>query len=277
MKSSSILHHPSSIRTLRVGVFDSGLGGLTVVKSILSTLKGAELFYIADTKHAPYGEKSKVQILAYSLEITRYFIEKHQIDALVVACNTATSAAIETLRETYPELIIVGTEPGIKPAIETTRSGRVGVLATPATLRGEKYQQLVDAHVDGKEIALYEQACPGLVEKIEQGKTEHPETEIMLRSWLDPMREQNVDTIVLGCTHYPLVSNLIEKIMEHRLTLIHTGDAIAKRLLTLAEAKGHRNVGSTALYVYATGPIEEEIMMNLMGKCISVSSISTTS
>ncbi len=260
---------------MKVGVFDSGLGGLTVVKSILSTLKGAELFYIADTKHAPYGEKSKAQILAYSLDITRYFIEKHQIDALVVACNTATSAAIETLREIYPELIIVGTEPGIKPAIETTRSGRVGVLATPATLRGEKYQQLVDAHVDGKEIALYEQACPGLVEQIEQGKTEHPETEMMLRSWLDPMREQKVDTIVLGCTHYPLVSNLIEKIMEHRLTLIHTGDAIAKRLLTLASKKGHHNQGTTQFDIYATGPIDQSIVANLIGNSVPVSTIST--
>ena len=261
---------------MKVGVFDSGLGGLTVVKSILSTLKGAELFYIADTKHAPYGEKSKEQILSYSLDITRYFIEKYQIDALVVACNTATSAAIQTLRETWPDLIIVGTEPGIKPAIEMTRSGRVGVLATPATLRGEKYQQLVDAHVGGREIALYEQACPGLVEQIEQGKTEHPETETMLRSWLEPMRRDGVDTIVLGCTHYPLVSTLIEKIMAHRLTLIHTGDAIAKRLLTLAEAKGHRNEGAVRLSICATGSIEEKIVARLIGEQLPVSTVTIT-
>jgi len=258
---------------MKVGVFDSGLGGLTVVKSILSILRGAELFYIADTKHAPYGEKTKAQILSYSLDITRYFIEKHQIDALVIACNTATSAAIERLRTAYPELIIVGTEPGIKPAIETTRSGKVGVLATPATLRGEKYQQLVDAHVGKRKISLYEQACPGLVEQIEQGKTEHPQTETMLRKWLEPMQEEGVDTIVLGCTHYPLVSNLIEKIMEDRLNLIHTGDAIAKRLLTLAREKGHQNVGTTQLSIYATGAIKEESVANLIGKKVPVSSI----
>ncbi len=261
---------------MKVGVFDSGLGGLTVVKSILATLKGVDLYYIADTKHAPYGEKTKAQILSYSLDITRYFIEKHQIDALVVACNTATSAAIETLRKAYPDLIIVGTEPGIKPAIETTRSGKVGVLATPATLRGEKYQQLVDAHVGKREISLYEQACPGLVEQIEQGKTEHPETETMLRRWLEPMRKEGVDTIVLGCTHYPLVSNLIKKIMAHRLNLIHTGDAIAKRLLALAQEKGHQNEGTTKLHIYATGVIEEKSVVNLIGRKVSVSPLSIT-
>ncbi len=261
---------------MKVGVFDSGLGGLTVVKSILSTLKGAELYYIADTQHAPYGEKTQAEILSYSLDITRYFIEKHHIDALVVACNTATSAAIETLRETYPELIIVGTEPGIKPAIETTRSGKVGVLATPATLQGEKYQQLVDAHVGKREISLYEQACPGLVEQIEQGKTEHPETETMLRNWLEPMQKEGVDTIVLGCTHYPLVSSLIEKIMVHHLNLIHTGDAIAKRLLVLAREKGHQNEGTTKLHIYATGEIEEKSVANLIGKKVPVSSVSLT-
>ena len=115
---------------LRIGVFDSGLGGLTVVRAVTEVIKGAELFYIADTKNAPYGEKTTEQILQYSLNITQYLIDNHQIDALIVACNTATSAAIKYLREQYPSLIIIGTEPGIKPAIEQTRTGKVGVLAT---------------------------------------------------------------------------------------------------------------------------------------------------
>ena len=161
---------------LKIGVFDSGLGGLTVVKSIQEFVRGAELFYIADTKNAPYGEKTSEQILQYSLDITAYFIDKHNIDALIVACNTATSAAIKTLREKYPKLILIGTEPGIKPAIEQTKTRKVGVLATPATLRGEKYQQLAQQLAKDKEVSLYEQACPGLVEQIENGEAHSPKT-----------------------------------------------------------------------------------------------------
>ena len=139
---------------MKIGVFDSGLGGLTVVQAMTQVIKGAELFYIADTKNAPYGEKTPEQILQYSLEITQYFIDTHQIDALIVACNTATSAAIQHLRIHYPSLIIIGTEPGIKPAIEQTNTGKVGVLATPATLKGDKYQQLVNDLALEKDVEL---------------------------------------------------------------------------------------------------------------------------
>ncbi len=262
---------------MKVGVFDSGLGGLTVVRSILDLLKGVEIFYIADTKHAPYGEKSKDEILSYSLDITDYFIRVHHIDALVIACNTATSAAIETIRKQYPNLIVVGTEPGIKPAIEKTRSGKVGVLATPATLSGEKYQQLVDKHAKEKSVMLYEQACPGLVSQIEQGKVEHPTTEKMLETWLHPMRQAQVDTIVLGCTHYPLVSHVIEKIMSCDLSLIHTGDAIAKRLLLLAEQRGHQNSGELGLALYTTGQIDERIVETILGEPVPFTHINSFS
>ncbi len=258
---------------MKIGVFDSGLGGLTVVQSLMRTIKGADLFYIADTKHAPYGEKSPEEILRYSLDITEYFLNVHRIDALVVACNTATSAAIATLRERYPELIIVGTEPGIKPAVEQTRTGRVGVLATPATLQGEKYQQLVDTYARHRDVILYEQACPGLVEQIESGNIEHPDTRAMLEVWLHPMKRDRVDTIVLGCTHYPLVSELISDIMSHRLTLIHTGDAIAKRLLSLASERGYQNIGKNSLHLYATATIEQTIVENVLGRSASINTV----
>ena len=250
---------------MKIGVFDSGLGGLTVVKALTDMIKGADFFYIADTAHAPYGEKTPEEILQFSLDITRYFIDHFDIDALVIACNTATSAAISVLRDKYPELIIVGTEPGVKPAIETTRTGKVGVLATPATLKGEKYQHLVDIHAKEKNVQLYEQACPGLVEQIEAGRSEHPDTHAMLEEWLYPMRDAKVDTIVLGCTHYPLVGKLIENIMEHELTLIHTGEAIARRLLSLSKTKGHDNHGSFELRLYTTGTIDRSIVSLLLG------------
>jgi len=249
---------------MRVGVFDSGLGGLTVVQALIRVIKGADIYYIADTKHAPYGEKSPKQILQYSLDITAYFLKEHQIDALIIACNTATSAAVKILREKYPKLIIIGTEPGIKPALEQTKTGKVGVLATPATLDGEKYQDLVNVLSAKEDVTLYEQACPGLVEQIENGEVDTEKTHAMLERWLQPMRENRVDTIVLGCTHYPLVSQLIEEIMQREMTLIHTGEAIAKRLLVLSAERGHENEGDLTLSLYATSQIDEDIVANIM-------------
>jgi len=258
---------------MKVGVFDSGLGGLTVVQAMRGLIKGAEIHYIADTKHAPYGDKSHEEILQYTLDITEYFIKRHEIDALVVACNTATTAAIKTLRERYPQLIIVGTEPGVKPAIEATQSGKVGILATPATLKSEKYQQLVDTLASGSEITLYEQACPGLVEQIEQDLVDTEETRSMLEDWLCGMRESGVDTIVLGCTHYPLAAETISELMNHQVSLIHTGEAIAKRLLGLAEKQGHSNNGSLSLSLYTTGSINKNVVSKMLGESLPIQKI----
>ena len=259
---------------MRIGVFDSGLGGLTVVQAMTKVIKGAELFYIADTKNAPYGEKTSLQILQYSLDITKHFIDTHQIDALIIACNTATSAAIKELREKYPELIIIGTEPGIKPAIEQTKTGKVGVLATPATLQGEKYQQLACTLAIHKEVILYEQACPGLVEQIEKGETTSLKTRMMLDKWLQPMKTSGVDTIVLGCTHYPMVSELIETVMQRKLNLIDTGDAIAKRLLNLSTELSHQNEGDLEINLYHTDVISKETVQIVLDCAMKLTFIS---
>lgn len=241
---------------MRVGVFDSGLGGLTVVKAITEVFKGAQIFYIADTQFAPYGQKSKEQILNHSFDIANYLIAKHNIDALIVACNTATSAAIKELRHHYPNLIVIGTEPGIKPAIGISKNGKIGVLATPATLKGEKYQLLVDKlSSKSSHISLFEQACPGLVDQIEEGKIEDEKTFSMLNSWLKPMKENSVDTIVLGCTHYPLVGESIKSIMGEDINLIETGYAIANRLCELSKECGHNNNGELKINIYYTAKI----------------------
>jgi len=249
---------------LKIGVFDSGLGGLTVVNAITKTFNGARIFYIADTQVAPYGEKSKEQILQYSIEVTQYLIKEHQINALIVACNTATSAAISYLREKFPQLIVIGTEPGIKPAINTTISGKVGVLATPATLKGDKYQLLVNQLSLENSVQLYEQACPGLVEQIESGNIETLETFSMLKKWLQPMQDNHIDTIVLGCTHYPLVSSSIRKIMGEHITLIETSDAIAHRLKELSCKNGYQNCGVLEVSIYSTG----DINLSMIGKIV---------
>ena len=243
---------------LKIGVFDSGLGGLTVVKALSQVIKGADIFYVADTKNAPYGEKTPEQILQYALTITQQLIETHDIDALILACNTATSFAIEKLRELYPELIIIGTEPGVKPALEKSKTGKIGVLATPATLQGEKYQALVKQLSTGKDVVLYEQACPGLVEQIERGAIACDTTKTLLNTWLSPMKENSVDTIVLGCTHYPLVGDVIKNIMDYEITLIETGSAIANRLLILSQNIGHQNDGNLNIFIHYTDTINKE-------------------
>ena len=249
---------------LKIGVFDSGLGGLTVVQAMTKVIQDAKIFYVADTKNAPYGEKTPEQILQYSLNITEYLIETYNIDALILACNTATSSAIAHLRQTYPSLIIIGTEPGIKPAIEQTSTGKIGVLATPATLQGDKYQKLVDDLSMQKSVDIFEQACPGLVEEIEKGGSHSEKTKDLLETWLAPMRENKVDTIVLGCTHYPLVSEAIEDIMNCDVNLIHTGEAISKHLLTLSTQNGHSNEGELLVHVHTTGEIQVQIIDSII-------------
>lgn len=249
---------------MKVGVFDSGIGGLTVLKSILKVLQNSEIFYIADTLYAPYGEKSSDEILKRCENITKYLIKNHQIDVLVVACNTATTAAIKYLRENFSSLIVVGTEPGIKPAILNTKTLNIGILATPSTLKSDKYQLLVNELSSQKKVNLVEQACDGLAMQIENGKENSLETFKMLQTWLRPMKEADVDTIVLGCTHYPLVKNSIKKIMGENITLIETGDAIAKRVLSLSEEKGHKNIGNLELTVFYTRRINKEMVRTIL-------------
>lgn len=260
---------------MTIGVFDSGLGGLTIVATMRSLLRGAQIIYIADTANAPYGEKTKDQILDYSIRITDYLVEHHRIDALVVACNTATSAAITELREKYPNLIIVGTEPGLKPAISHSVTKKVGVLATPATLEGEKYKALVAMLSNHYHVEVFEQPCPGLVQQIEAGKTDTQETLSMLEGWLSPMRSVNVDTIVLGCTHYPLVKESIAKVMGHPIIFVDSAEGVTKRLLFLLEQKGHINRGSISLEILATGNIQSEMIERILGEKFSVTMLNS--
>jgi len=258
---------------LRIGVFDSGLGGLTVVKALSQVIQNTQIFYVADTKHAPYGEKTPKQILQYSLDLTQYLLDTHQIDILIIACNTATSAAIKVLRERYPSLIIIGTEPGIKPAMEHTVTGKIGILATPATLRGDKYQSLANALASQKDVTLFEQACPGLVEQIEKGEISTEETKLLLEQWVLPMKENDVDTIVLGCTHYPLVGETISEIMLCDVKLIDTGAAIARRVLDLALQRGHVNQGTCCISVESSGEIYKEIIFTIFEEELEVNYI----
>jgi glutamate racemase len=218
-----------------IGVFDSGIGGLTVANAILDQLPRESILYYADTAHIPYGQKSLPAIRRYSLEIVEQLLEQG-CKAIVVACNTASAAALSFLRERFPETIIVGMEPAVKPAAEATRSGVVGVLATAGTFKSERYAQLMERFTTG--IQVLQDPCLGLVEKIENGQTEAAATEQLLRKILHPMLQAGADTFVLGCTHYPFVRPLISRLIPQGSIIIDPAPAVARQLIRrLSEAE----------------------------------------
>lgn len=215
-----------------IGVFDSGLGGLSVLRAIREALPQAGLRYVADSGHAPYGERGDAFVQDRSRRIAR-FLRAQGAQMLVVACNTATAAAVQVLREEHPDCPIVGVEPGIKPAAALTRNGRIGVLATEGTLRSERFRLLAQAHAAHVELQL--QPCPGLAGAIEAGALDAPALHAIVQRCCAPLRAADVDTVVLGCTHYPFVSGLIQAELGSRVRLIDTADAVARRTAELAQ------------------------------------------
>jgi glutamate racemase len=222
-----------------VGVFDSGLGGLSILRHIRAALPHEHLIYVADTGFAPYGDKSEHVVAERSLTVARFLVERGA-KAIVVACNTATVSAVKVLREHFPNMPIVGVEPGLKPAAAITRSGKVGVLATARTLEGSKFLQLRDQITEATGAAFLLQPCRGLVDRIELGDTAG--THELLVRYVTPLLEQGADTLVLGCTHYPLVRATIEDVIASAgardVALVDTGDAVTRQLVRLLDA-GH--------------------------------------
>jgi glutamate racemase len=209
-----------------IGVFDSGLGGMSVLHAIRERLPAESIVYVADSGHAPYGEKSDAFIRARSLAIARW-LQQQGAKMLVVACNTATTHAIRALRDTHA-LPIVGVEPGIKPAALASANGLVGVLATAATLRSERLRSLVAEHE--RHCRFVFQAGHGLVELVERGETQGPAVDALLDRYLSPMAAAGVDTVILGSTHFPLLIPAIRQRFGERFRLIETGSAIARRV-----------------------------------------------
>ncbi|MFC0250607.1 glutamate racemase [Massilia consociata] len=224
-----------------IGIFDSGVGGLSVLRHIQAQLPHEHLLYFADSGFAPYGDKPEHVVIDRVLAIAA-FLKAQGVKAFVVACNTATVAAVRILRERYPGMPIVGVEPGLKPAAGATRKGVVGVLATERTLGGEKFLLLRDQIVDATGARFLLQPCVGLADQIEFGELDSQETEAMLERYIAPLLDQGADTLVLGCTHYPLVQASIERVVRRRtgaeVKLIDTGDAVARQLARLLEAAG---------------------------------------
>lgn len=220
----------------RVGVFDSGLGGLSVLRELRLALPQAQLLYVADSGHAPYGERDLGHILERSKVIAR-FLREQGAQLLVLACNTATAAAVHELRSLYPSWPIIGVEPGLKPAAAATRNGRISIMATTATLASDKFQQLLRAHGtrDGQALHIHQQACPGLAHAIEQGDVNAPQLIELVHRYCDNIRAHGSDTVVLGCTHYPFARRHIEEALGPQVSIIDTAQAIARRAASLCK------------------------------------------
>lgn len=210
-----------------IGVFDSGVGGLSVLRVIRAQLPHADLLYFGDNAHIPYGPRPIKEIRAFSEVITRFLLARGA-EVIVVACNTASAAALKHLRATFPDVPFVGMEPAVKPAAEQTQTGVVGVLATPATFQGELFNSVVERFAQS--VNVIPQICPGLVQQIEDGELDSPQTEALLRGWVEPLLAQNIDVLVLGCTHYPFVIPLLEKICGPRARVIDPAPAVARQV-----------------------------------------------
>jgi len=209
-----------------VGLFDSGVGGLSVLRQIQRLLPAEDLLYVADNHHLPYGDKSPDFIRERALRISQFLIDQGA-KALVVACNTATAAAVAQLRERFP-LPIVGMEPGVKPAIEQSRGGRVAILATRGTLGSGRFRDLLQRHAAGAKVIV--RPCPGWVELVEQPGTGPTELAQAVERHVAPLLRDGVDTLVLGCTHYPFLKPTIAELAGERVHIIDTGEAVARQL-----------------------------------------------
>jgi len=218
-----------------IGVFDSGVGGLSVLSAIRELLPAQSVIYLADQAHVPYGIRTLEEVQQFSHAITRYLLSEG-CRLIVVACNTASVAALKSLREEFVDVPIVGMEPAVKPAAEQTHSRVVGVLATYATFQGQMYNSVVERFAQG--VSLLQDHCPGLVAQIEKGDFNGVETERILRNALEPMMAKGVDTIVMGCTHYPFVIPLIQKITGPDVKVIDPAPAIARQVRRLLEQHG---------------------------------------
>ncbi|MBF7084557.1 glutamate racemase [Desulfallas sp. Bu1-1] len=220
-----------------IGIFDSGVGGISVMREIRRLLPAEDLLYFADSAHCPYGIKTPEEICSRIFKIAQFMVNQNA-KLIVSACNTASIAGLELLRRAF-ELPIVGMEPAIKPAAAITRNGKVGVMATGVTISGQKFLSLLSRFANGVEVIKV--ACPGLVEQVEQGFLDDPETEELLKTYLAPLIAEGVDTVVLGCTHYPFLRRQVESIMGPSVKVIDTGYAVAKRVAQVLREEGLQN------------------------------------
>lgn len=253
-KNSSIEQNCQA--NLPIGIFDSGIGGLSVANAITQLLPSEKMIYYGDTAHLPYGTKPLSLIRTYCQQVAQFLIEEKHCKAVVVACNTASAAAIEQLRLQWPNTPFIGMEPALKPGASQTLTGKVGILATLGTFASKRYAKLTQRFA--RNIEVWENPCIGLVELIEQGKTDAEETSNLLNEVLQPMLADGVDTFVLGCTHYPFVEPTIRAIVGTDKKIINPAPAIARQLAkVLAQKQCLRRSALLPEHLFFTSGSEE--------------------
>lgn len=225
-----------------IGVFDSGVGGLSVLRELQKVLPNENFVFLADQLYVPYGEKSKKELVARCLAIASYFIKHHDIKMLVVACNTATCGAIDEMREEYA-LPIVGTVPAVKVAAENSKTGAIAVISTPSTSKSEALKKLIKDNC--RDMQALNIDCPHLEDVVEKGKLESPEVNTLLLKYLKNVKNSKADYLVLGCTHYPFLKKAIRKIIGSRVKLLDSGKAIAKHSKSLLASGNIKSKGKT--------------------------------
>lgn len=242
-----------------IGIFDSGIGGLSVLRHIQEELPDENLRYFADSGFAPYGEKPEALVIRRTMEIA-HCLFTYNCKALVVACNTATAAAVHLLREKYPDIPIVGVEPGLKPAAAMTKSRTVGVLATERTLQSSKFRKLHEALSQETGVRFIMQACPGLADLVEKNERHSERAAELVRRYTLPLLKENADTLVLGCTHYPFLQHALEKTLSEsaseRIHIIDTAIPVTRQLIRLLDQYGLRQMKATlqsGVYALTTG------------------------
>ncbi len=250
-----------------VGIFDSGVGGLSVLRAIRALLPVEDIHYFGDQAHVPYGPRTQAEIRHFSVGITRFLLDRGA-KIIVVACNTASAAALHHLRRTFPDVPFVGMEPAVKPAAETTRTGKVGVLATPTTFAGALYASVVERFAKG--VQIYQDTCPRLVNRIESGDLDGPETRRILSDALAPMLAEGIDTIVMGCTHYPFVIPLIRDLTGPAVRTIDPAPAVARQTRRLLAERSALAAGEApgVLHFYTSGVVSkmEMLLPKLLGE-----------
>jgi glutamate racemase len=239
-----------------IGVFDSGLGGLTVLRAVIDLLPDERIVYFGDTGRFPYGSKPREEVLAHALEITDVLLA-HNVKTMVVACNSAAAAALDTLRDRLDIPVVGVIEPGLRAAARVTRTGRIGVIGTVGTVASGAYQQLADTFPDAVELTCA--ACPGFVEFVEAGDVDSDQVHVLAERLLAPVRDATVDTLVLGCTHYPLLARTIGDVMGRDVVLVSSADETAFAVRELLTARGMLAAGppSDPRHVFFTsGPVD---------------------
>ncbi|MDY0124707.1 MAG: glutamate racemase [Anaerolineaceae bacterium] len=249
-----------------IGIYDSGVGGLTVLRAVRELLPHEGLLYFADQAKVPYGNRPLEEVRALAEGVTRYLMDQGA-KLIVVACNTASAAALKHLRALYPDFPFVGMEPAVKPAAEQTLSGKVGVLATPSTFQGEMYASVVERFA--KDVQVFQATCPGLVRQIEKGYLSTPKTRRILQEAIEPMLREGVDTLVMGCTHFPFVIPLIREIAGKDVRVIDPAPAVARQVKRVLEAGGllrtSDSVGKTVFLTSAEAGKLEALLTKLLG------------